>query len=172
MRIVGVNGIATHGAGSIDLLLLELAKRGHVVLDIPLPKRHALSARWGGCSDGTIIASHSRDGDVIVAHSFGCLRAWYAHQVRDYRAIICIAPAMSDAQRWRYPDRVHCLYSPKDWAIRIGARLLLHPFGAAGSKGFEQDGITNVEYQCGHSEYFSPSLINGVADYVERVASG
>jgi hypothetical protein len=48
MRIAGVNGIATHGAGSIDLLLLELAKRGHVVLDIPLPKRHWFSARWAG----------------------------------------------------------------------------------------------------------------------------
>jgi hypothetical protein len=77
---------------------------------------------------------------------------------------------MSDDARWRYPDRVHCLYSPKDLAIRIGARLMFHPFGAAGSKGFTQEGVTNVEYQCGHSDYFSDSLRPGVADYVERVA--
>lgn len=171
MRIAGVNGIATHGAGSIDLLLLELAKRGHVVLDIPLPKRHWFSARWGGKPDGEIIAKHTRDGDVIVAHSFGCLRAWHAHQIRDFAAIICIAPAMSDSAEWNHPERVHCLYSPKDLAIRIGARLLFHPFGAAGSKGFTQEGVTNVEYQCGHSAYFQPPLISRVADYIERVAS-
>ena len=171
MRIVGVNGINTHGHGSIDLLLLELAKRGHVVIDVPLPKRHTLSARWGGCSDGQIIAKHSKDGDVIVAHSFGCLRTHFAHNVRDYSAIVCIAPAMSDSAEWRHPERVHCFYSPKDWAIRVGARLLFHPFGAAGSKGFTQEGVTNVEYACGHSDYFGPALLKGVADYVEKVAA-
>ena len=170
MRIVGVNGINTHGEGSIDLLLLTLDKRGHEVLDIPLPKRHTLSARWGGCTDGQTIAMHAKDGDIVVCHSFGGLRTHFAHQVRDFRAVICIAPAMSDDARWRYPDRVHCFHSKKDWAIRIGARLFLHPFGAAGSRGFTQEGVTNVEYDCGHSDYFKPGVIEAVADYVERVA--
>lgn len=170
MRIAGANGIATDGKGSIDRLLLELAQRNHIIIDIPLPKRHWFSARWGGEPDGKIIAKHTRDGDVIVCHSFGCLRTWHAHQERDYKAIICIAPAMSDSAEWRHPERVHCFYSPKDWAIRVGARLLFHPFGAAGSKGFTQEGVTNVEYACGHSDYFGPALLKGVADYVERVA--
>lgn len=170
MQIVGVNGIATHGEGSIDLLLDELAQRGLDVVDVRLPLRHWISARWGGCPDGSLVAQHSRDGDVIVAHSFGCLRAWHAHKVRDYRAIVCIAPAMSKGAVWRYPERVHCFHSKKDLAIRIGARLLFHPFGAAGTEGFTQDGIRNVRFECGHSDYFAGELLGEVADRVAAIA--
>lgn len=170
MRIVGVNGIATHGESNIDLLLLELAQRGHVVIDVPLPKRHWFSARWGGESDGERIIRQSRNGDIVIAHSFGCLRTWYAHQVRDYKAIVCIAPAMDPEMQWRHPERVHCFHSPKDWAVRLGSILVWHPFGPAGVRGFTQEGVTNIEYACGHSDYFGPALLKGVADYVERVA--
>lgn len=170
MRIAGANGIATDGKGSIDRLLFELAEREYVVLDIPLPKRHWFSARWGGEPDGAFIASKTRDGDMIVCHSFGCLRAWHAHQEREFSAIICIAPAMDPDARWRYPDRVHCFHSEKDWAVRLGSALALHPFGPAGVIGFSQNEVTNVEYDCGHSDYFSSALLPGVIDYVERVA--
>jgi hypothetical protein len=170
VRIAGANGIATDGKGSIDRLLLELAERDHVVLDIPLPKRHWFSARWGGAPDGKVIAKHTRDGDIVVCHSFGAVRTWHAHQERDYAAIICIAPAMDHDIRWRYPERVHCLYSKRDWAVRVGSWLRCHVFGPAGNRGYTQDGVTNVEYDCGHSDYFSPALLPGVADYVERVA--
>lgn len=170
MRIVGVNGINTHGEGSIDLLLARLKGRGFDVVDVRLPKRHALSARWGGCSDGNTIAQEARDGDIVVAHSFGCLRAHYAHQVRDFAAVVCIAPAMSDAALWRDPARVHCFYSRRDLAVRIGSRLLLHPFGSAGTQGFDQKGVTNIRADAGHSDYFRGYLLTYVADYVERLA--
>lgn len=170
MRIVGVNGIASNGEANIDLLLDVLADRGRDVVDIKLPVRHWFSARWGGCSDGQIVAQHARDGDIIVAHSFGCLRSWHAHLVRDFAAVVCIAPAMSDAAEWRYPERVHCLWSKKDMAVRIGARLLFHPFGAAGAKGFTQAGTHNIEKSTSHSGYFQGELLAEVADYVERLA--
>jgi hypothetical protein len=170
MRIVGVNGIATDGAGSIDLLLLELAERGHVVIDVPLPKRHFVSARWGACPDGQLVAQRARDGDIVVAHSFGCLRTFHAHKVRNFAAVVCIAPAMSDAAEWLYPERVHCFHSRRDWAVRFGSMLLFHPFGPAGVRGFIQDGITNIERQCGHSDYFAGERLTELADYVERLA--
>lgn len=170
MRIVGVNGIATHGESNIDLLLLELAQRGHVVIDVPLPKRHWFSARWGGESDGERIIRQSRNGDIVIAHSFGCLRTWYAHQVRDYKAIVCIAPAMDPGMQWRHPERVHCFHSPKDWAVRLGSILVWHPFGPAGVRGFVQDGITNIERACGHNGYFEGPLLYELADYVEELA--
>lgn len=170
MRIVGVNGIATHGEGSIDVLLDVLVDRGLAVVDVPLPMRHWFSARWGGCSDGLLVAQHARDGDVIVAHSFGCLRAWNAHKVRDFRAVICIAPAMSHKSQWRYPERVFCYWSPKDWAVRIGSKLLLHPFGPAGTRGFIQDGVTNIREECGHSAYFRGDRLRELADRIERIA--
>lgn len=170
MRIVGVNGILSHGEHNIDPLLDELARRGLAVRDVHLPFRTWVSARWNGCRDGQIVAQQSRDGDVIVAHSFGCLRAWNAHQVRDYKAIVCIAPAMSDRAQWRDPSIVHCFYSRKDLAIKIGALLLFHPFGAAGTKGFRQKGVTNREFEAGHNDYFRGALLQIVADHVQELA--
>lgn len=168
--IAGVNGILCHGEHNIDPLLDELACRGLLVHDVRLPFRTWISARWGGCEDGSLIAQETKDGDILVAHSFGCLRAWNAHKVREYRAIICIAPAMSQYEEWRYPSRVYCFHSRKDWAIRLGARLLFHPFGAAGSKGFRQAGVTNREFAAGHNDYFHGELLQIVADHVEEIA--
>lgn len=170
MRVVGVNGIACHGEHNIDLLLAALELRGLNVADVNLPLRHWFSARWRGCSDGQIVARHSNDGDILVAHSFGCLRAWHAHRVRNYRAVICIAPAMSQHALWDYPERVHCYYSPRDWAIRIGARLLFHPFGAAGTKGFSQFRVTNHRTESGHSDYFRTPLLELIADHIAGIA--
>ena len=171
MRIVGVNGIATHGAGNIDLLLAAMRDRGFETVDVCLPRRHAISARWGGCKDGQIVAQESRDGDIIVGHSFGCLRAWWAHQVRDYRAIVCIAPAMGRSVKWRNPAYVHCWCSPADWAIRVGKLLLVHPFGAAGNKGFRQPGIVNHKLRgVGHGGYFRGARLQALADSIAQLA--
>lgn len=170
MKVVGVNGIHTRGERNIDLLLAEVASRGCDVFDVQLPMRSWISARWGGCKDGVLVAQNSSDGDVIVAHSFGCLRAWHAHQVREYKAIVCIAPAMSESAIWRYPERVHCYHSRKDLAIRIGARLLFHPFGAAGTDGFEQPGVHNHQAVAGHNDYFFGELLERVASHLCELA--
>lgn len=170
MRIVGVNGIATHGERNIDVLLNVLADRGLDVVDVPLPLRHWFSARWGGAADGLHIAEHARDGDIIVGHSFGCLRAWNAHKARNFKAVVCVAPAMSHTALWRYPERVHCLHSRRDWAVRLGSLLLFHPFGPAGVRGFTQEGVTNIEKHCGHNGYFEGPLLYELADYIEELA--
>lgn len=171
MRIVGVNGIATHGAGNIDVLLQEMRARGFETRDVRLPRRYALSARWGGCKDGQIVAQHSQDDDIIVAHSFGCLRAWHAHQVRNYRAIVCIAPAMGQRVKWRDPLRVHCWHSLSDWAIRIGKLLILHPIGGAGNRGFSQPGVVNHDAKgAGHSDYFRGPRLKALADSIVQLA--
>ena len=107
-RVVGVNGINTHGENNIDLLLRDLELLGIETVDVRLPKRHALSARWGGREDGDLVAAASKEGDILVAHSFGAVRAWYAHKRKEYRAIILIAPAHSKNAEWRNPSRVIC----------------------------------------------------------------
>lgn len=171
MNIIGANGIATHGEGNIDVLLRRLALMGHATVDVRLPKRHWFSARFGGCTDGSLIAKVSHDGDILVAHSYGCLRAWHAHQVRDYRAIVCIAPAMDRDYEWRHPERVHCFHSSSDWAIRFGSWLRLHPFGRAGNKGFYQEGVTNINVEkAGHSDYFKGDKLNDLARYIHDLA--
>ena len=171
MNIVGVNGLLTHGVGNIDVVLQQMRIRGFETRDVRLPRRFALSARWGGCKDGQLVAQNSEDGDVIVAHSFGCLRAWHAHQVRDYRAIICIAPAMGRGVEWRHPTRVHCWHSRSDWAIRIGKLLLLHPIGGAGNRGFSQPGVVNHEANgAGHSDYFRRPRLHAIAEAIALIA--
>lgn len=172
-RVVGANGINTHGENNIDVLLVELeCWYGLETVDVWLPKRHWFSARWGGCHDGTLIAQDSRDGDILVAHSYGCLRAWHAHQVRDYRAIVCIAPAMGKQVEWRYPQRVHCYHSDGDWAVRIGSRLLFHPFGRAGVEGFKQLEPYGNNHDCEatHGSYFQGDLLRRIADHVALLA--
>ena len=173
-RIVGVNGIHTHGEGSIDLLLKEMQGRGFDTVDVRLPYRGALSARWGGAYDGMIVAGESEDGDVLVAHSYGCLRSWYAHKVREYKAIFCIAPAMSKYTEWQNPSRTWCYYSSADWVVRLGSWLFLHPFGAAGYEGFAQlDPIGhNCRMRSGHSGYFDEhaGLLKRIAAHVELIA--
>src|SRR5690606_14446849 len=99
-----------------------------------------------------------------------CLRTWYAHQVRDYKAIVCIAPAMDPGMQWRHPERVHCFHSPKDWVVRLGSILVWHPFGPAGVRGFTQEGVTNIEKHCGHNGYFEGALLYELADYIEELA--
>lgn len=172
MRVVGLNGIATNGEHSVDLLLAALAGLGVPTLDVNLPIRHWFSARWGGCPDGSLVARLTNDGDILACHSFGAVRAWHAHQVRDYRAIVCIAPAMSRQVQWRYPERVTCFWSPRDWVVRLGAKLIIHPFGAAGATGFDQAGVRNIETRAGHSDYFAEPWLSGVVSEIVRIAQG
>ena len=170
MRVVGVNGINTYGGGNIDVLLGALKQRGLETIDVPLPRRTVLSARWSGCADGQIVADASRDGDVVVAHSYGCLRAWHAHRVRDYRAIICIAPAMSRRAQWSRPGKVHCWHSRNDWAIRIGSVLIWHPFGAAGNVGFDQVGVVNrAAAGARHNDYFRGLRLQSLVHTIRRI---
>ena len=66
MKIIGVNGIATHGANNIDLMLRDLAERGWDTVDVRLPKRHFLSAYWGAAKDAQAIIDVSADGDAVI----------------------------------------------------------------------------------------------------------
>lgn len=171
MKIIGVNGIRTHGSTSTDIVLREAELRGFDVVDVPLPKRGAFSARFGGKKDGEIIADHSSDGDIVVAHSFGCLRAWHAHNLRDYAGIICLAPAMSRKVKWRNPGRVHCWHSRDDLAVRVGTFLFFHPFGGAGTYGFLQAGINHHSAPgAGHGSYFDGRLLRDISNTIMAMA--
>lgn len=160
MRVVGVNGINTHGEKNIDILLGLLARQGHETVDVRLPKRHWFDARWGGRHDGEIVADHSQEGDVLIAHSFGAVRAWYAHDEVPYSAIILIAPAQSALAEWHNPERVYCLHSHNDWVVRLGAWLPWHPFGRAGLEGYRQEGVNNIAVPgADHDDYFNKYLV-------------
>lgn len=171
--VVGINGIRTHGERNIDLLLHELHIRDVPVRDVQLPYRHWMSARWGGRHDGHIVAENSNDGDILVAHSYGAVRAYYAQRLREYKAIVCIAPAASRNTEWNNPGRVWCYYSPSDWVVSIGSRLPLHVFGAAGNFGFADPRVHNIEMKSSHGGYFDAQLgmLQVIAKQVELLYS-
>lgn len=169
--VVGVNGILTHGEGNIDLLLADMDLRGASVVDVRLPKRSWISARWGAKRDGAAIASLSPQGSVLVCHSFGAVRAFHAHKLVEYSAVVCIAPAASRNLAWRNPGRVWCYFSPSDWAVRIGSILPFHPFGRAGNEGFSHPDSHNKQMDSDHDDYFGGDLRKEIADQVWHLAN-
>lgn len=169
--IVLVNGIWTHGESNVDALKAPLTDAGHRVVDVALPRRGPFRARFTAARDGRTVANHSNDGDVIVAHSFGCLRAAHAAKFREYAAIICVAPAMSRHYKWPHPRRVFCYHSNTDRALKAGALLILHPFGRAGLTGFTQEQVDNIDcWGLDHGDYFYPPFLANLAGHVSRIA--
>lgn len=171
-RIVLANGINTHGRGNVDKLGHVLAtKYAHKVIDVRLPKRHTISAWWGGRDDGQKIASYSRDGDILVCHSFGAVRGWYAHKYREYKAIICIAPAHGKNVEWYNGNRVWCYHSPADWIVWLGSKVPWHPFGKAGVAGYSQVGVHNINCRgADHDDYFKGDLLEEICTQIDLLA--
>ena len=174
MKIVGVNGINTHGEGNIDRLLQSLATDGYDVCDILLPKRSFISARWGADDDAEFIAEMSDPGDVLVAHSFGALRAAEAMKLQDYSHVFMFNPAMDRRYDFEYthPEtKLYCFHSKGDYTILLGSLLLLHPFGAAGRSGLDSERVTNIEISGGHNAAFDRWLPFSVS-YIKHELTG
>ena len=172
-RVVLANGIRTMGEGNVDYLRDELRLRGIEVVDVCLPKRNVITARWAASHDGYLLIAESRPGDVIVGHSFGAFRAAYAARVVPYKAIFTIAPAMPSRFDWgNNAGRVINYYSPDDRALRASRLLLLHPFGggSGGLRGFDQVDPRRQYERPGydHNDYFTRGL-SQLAGHVERV---
>ena len=168
LRIIGVNGINTHGDSNIDLVLEGLEDLGWDIRDVNLPKRHTISAYWGAEGDSDLIVRDSEPGDILVAHSFGCLRAAYAAQKQDYAAMFLIAPAMSRDYQFSRPKSVYCFCSADDWVVTLGSWIPFHPFGKAGTKGFDQLWAygQNFFLPSDHNDYFSEPYLG---DLVSRI---
>lgn len=172
-RIVGINGIATRGHRSTDVMLSRLEELGHEVVDVDLPVRHTISAYWGADDDAALIASAARDGDYAIAHSFGALRLAYAMQSIDFRHVWLFRPAMRKDWEFDRPRRVTCIHSPDDWTIKLGGIVPFHPFGWAGVRGFTQTHVHNRWSMDGHSADFRTPLLDWWVDQItQKIADG
>lgn len=175
MRFIGINGINTHGESNTDVVLSELSARGYDTVDVRLPKRHTITASFGAKPDALryIVPILEKD-DILVAHSFGCLRA--AHAIREYgyiKAAFLIAPAMS--HRWEFPDpsKVFAFCSTDDWIVSLGSKIPGHPFGYAGTAGFNQLAPIghNYHWQSDHDDYFSEPLLSKLTDKIVSLSA-
>ena len=168
MKIITVPGIKSKGQGSTDLIGQAMRERGFEVHDMEQAVRSAWGARWKAQRDAKDIIEVAKDGDVVIAHSYGCLKTSIAMRGPKLRAVFLFRPAMS---RWhRFPmyqgTKIHCIYSKQDWAIFAGSLALYHPFGLAGFSGFRSPYVNNVESKGAHSDDFKDKNIAKWADFV------
>lgn len=167
--VAGINGINTHGQANVDVVLSHLRSRDIPTIDVSLPMRNWISARWGGRKDAEAIVEQVPAGAVLVAHSFGAVRARLAHWLQEFSAIILIAPADGRSATWRNPSRVWCYHSRSDLAVLAGSVLPFHVFGRAGLDGYKQAGVHNRRVDSSHSDYFEGRLLREVCDQSEIV---
>jgi hypothetical protein len=169
MKFVGVHGIRSDGHLNIDLLLDEMSRKGHKVKDVQTPSRSTWEARFKSRMDGQQVANVSEDGDVLLAHSYGCLVASEAMKLVKYKAVYLFRPAMSRKYKFQAsPTKIYCIYSIADKAIWLGGFLRFnHPFGLAGVFGFRSDRVTNLMSKGHHGSDFEPETVESWADFIE-----
>jgi len=170
MKFVGVHGIRSDGHLNIDILLDEMKRKGHEVKDVQTPARSTWEARFKSRMDGQQVANVSEDGDILLAHSYGCLVASEAMKLVNYKAVYLFRPAMS--RRYKFaasPTKIYCIYSIADKAIWLGGLALRfnHPFGLAGVFGFKSDRVKNIMSKGHHSEDFEDGTVEGWAHFIE-----
>lgn len=169
MKLISVPGIHSDGKGTTDKLGYGLEDLGHEFLNLDLPKRNALTARWKAKQDAQTIIDVSNPGDILLAHSFGCLRSGYAMREVEYLAVFLYRPAMSS--EWQFPKNqktaIYCIHSRQDYTIWIGAKLLRfsHPFGMAGFSGFKDPYVHNIPSYGDHNEDFDHDSIQHTIDW-------
>ena len=176
MRFLGVNGIASTGKASTDILGFELTRYGHQFIDVNQPVRGAWGARWKAEQDARAIISLANDGDCLIAHSYGCLKASIAMRGVRFHSVFLFRPAMSRRHAFHatmHGTKVYCIHSHDDITIIMGSLLVLHPFGLAGKSGFKDPFVTNIKSEGGHSDdfhYNSPKFNVGYwADRIDKM---
>jgi hypothetical protein len=156
MKIITVPGIESRGTKSTDRIGRAMKDLGYDVHDIDQPVRSAWGARWKAEKDARDIIDYSNDGDVIFAHSYGCLKTSIAMRGVNFLAAFLFRPAMTRWHRFpQYQDtKTFCVFSKQDYTILGGSMLLFHPFGLAGYSGFRSPFVTNLKSHGAHSDDF------------------
>lgn len=158
MNILLVNGIASTGAGSTDLFATPFRALGYNVIDVNQPIRHAWDVRSARKreADAAELELLSVDGDIVIAHSYGGIKALMAYRNIKYRAIYLFRPAVS--RNWVFPTgdiNVTCIYSHQDVAVWLGGLLMFkHPFGWAGTLGFKDPRVKHIQSRGLHNADF------------------
>jgi len=170
VKIITVNGIRSTGAGSTDILGAKLAAMGYPVHDLNQPVRSAWGARWKANKDAADILEVAKHGDVLVAHSYGCLKSSIAMRGVNFKAAFLFRPAMS---RWHnFPQyqstKIFCIYSKQDYTILAGSLALYHPFGLAGFSGFYSPFVRNIKSTGAHSDDFHADRVDEWAIFIDN----
>lgn len=174
MRILIVNGIFTHGAGSVDRMVAPLEALGHQCVDVHIPIRDIFACRLEdkNAADAWRVLCAHKPGDAVVAHSRGALVTHYALRAgARFSRVFLFAPAMESDVPWPAgAGHIHVIHNPDDPALHAGTCLINHPFGDLGLTGYDgpfNECISNFQqHYPGHSDYFKPAEIDRWVRYV------
>lgn len=176
MRVLGVNGIHNWSWSKdsfTDRILAALSYR-HEVVDVKYHWMFAVFAYF----DNSIkrrakkIVEQNKEGDVLVAHSFGCLAAIYAMQEgAKFSKVFFFAPAAEvDADIPDAFDEMYVIHSTDDSTLTLGEALPFHKFGSMGRVGYKGKNVKVVNVNADghtHSSYTTPKHLCQWVDFIE-----
>lgn len=177
-RILGVNGIHnwSWSKDSFTDRLLDRLATHHEVVDIQYPRMFALFAYFEAAIERRAkkIVKANRPGDILVAHSFGCLCSIYAMEMgAKFDQVFFFGAAVED--NVNLPtygfNKLFNIHSNADLALKAGKLLPGHKFGGLGLEGYKGSDprVVNVPViDSGHNDYVKPEHINTWHGFIEN----
>lgn len=176
MRILGINGIHvwSWSKASFTDKLLDVLSDSYEVVDVRFPRMWAIFAYFNSAIDrrAQAIIDAYQPGDVIIAHSFGCLAVVHAMRKGGKFGKVFFFAAACEPDVDFPKDACTALYnihSNTDTALKVGRHLPAHPFGALGLQGYvgADPRVVNVRADgMNHGSYVTGANLCRWANYV------
>lgn len=177
-RIIGVNGIHnwSWSKDSFTDRILDSLRDFHDVVDIKYPRMAALLVYSDYATNRRVkrILKENQPGDVLIAHSFGCLASIKAmHEGARFSKVFFFGAACEPNVRIPEDafDVLYNIHSESDRTLKLGDLLPWHDFGLMGCTGYKGDNskVLNI---CAdgnsHNSYTDPRNLCKWRDFIEE----
>lgn len=178
MRILGVNGIHnwSWSKDSFTDRLLDALSQRNAVVDVEYPRMLAILAYFESAivRRARKIVEANQPGDVLIAHSFGCLASIYAMEMGARFSKVFFFGAACDENILMPAEGFDVLYnihSDTDSALALGMKLPAHKFGGCGRVGYlggdkrvVNFGVTGLD----HNDYVTPRHLCEWVKFIEE----
>ncbi|HYD35948.1 MAG TPA: hypothetical protein VD999_07860 [Vitreimonas sp.] len=178
-RIIGVNGILNFSWSEdsfTDKVLGGLSYEFDVY-DVKYPLMTALLgySSFAISRRAKALYNQSRPGDVVIAHSFGCLLVIEAMKMGAQYSQVFFFGAAAECDTALTDEGfgiIYNIHSRDDRALYMGNMLPLHKFGCLGKDGYTGPNprVLNIEGKpgTGHGGYISTSQICYWIGFIQR----
>jgi pimeloyl-ACP methyl ester carboxylesterase len=181
-RVILIHGfnVRDGGAGSILKLAPYFEAAGYRVKTFRYGFFFLLRVRLLVDRFARVLADMSEPGDIVVAHSNGCLMAQIAAELGgEFAQLVYINPALDrDTALPSHVKRLHVWHSPGDKAVSAARFMPAHRWGDMGAVGYRgpfDPRVTNYDKEFGypvksgsHSDIFLPGKIEFFAPLIVK----
>lgn len=177
MRILGVNGIHnwSWSKDSFTDNLLDALSWRHEVVDVEYARMLAILVYLESAITRRAkkIVEKNKFGDILIAHSFGCLASIYAMEAGARFDKIFFFGAACD-ENIELPEgfgKLYNIHSDSDKALSLGMKLPKHQFGGMGRIGYQgaDKRVINVPvHGLDHNDYVSPRHLCEWVRFIEE----